>query len=82
MTDYSSNESSNENDYEEFIKHEEEPILSQNFKTISNISIASQSSIGSSYQPSKLMFSPKKDKSKVKRMYMNKKRIPRWAADL
>jgi hypothetical protein len=50
---------------------------------VANISVpSSQTTVGSSYQASKLMYSPKKSKSKAKRLYINKKRIPRWAADL
>ena len=28
------------------------------------------------------MFSPKKDKAAKKRLFMNKKRVPRWAEDM
>ncbi len=36
----------------------------------------------SGYQASKLMFSPKKSKSKAKRKFIRDNKIPGWAADL
>jgi hypothetical protein len=37
--------------------------------------------MGTNFHASKLAFSPKKSVTKKKRLYVNMKRIPRWAAD-
>ena len=83
MTDYSSNSSSNEDVHDEYYEEDEAIPKEYKYETMLNLPISTQSSVNLStnYQPSKLMFSPKKERSKIKRLYINKKRIPRWATD-
>jgi hypothetical protein len=68
LTDYSSNNSSNDNDYQEEFRD----------------SKAKEESMASSqsYKPSNILYSPKKSKSQAKekkRLYIREKKIPTWA---
>ena len=56
---------------------------SNNSKEPKKLGIKKQKSLSckayNNFQASKLMFSPKKDKANIKRLYINKKRVPKWA---
>lgn len=73
ITDYSSNDSSNNNDYDADFKSESQDFSSKSF---------SSQSQSQSYEPMKILHSPKKSKSQKKRLYMRNKKIPRWAEDI
>lgn len=77
MTDYSSNSSSNENFYEEDYRTESS-MQAQRSQPHSQHNASSQEN----YRPMRILNSPKKSKSKVKRLYIRNKKIPRWAEDL
>ncbi len=81
ITDYSSNESSNDNEYKEaFLTDSGSKQLSK----AGSQSLPGSQSFGSSLsmKPMKLMHSPKKSKSQKKRLFVHNKRVPRWAEDL
>lgn len=75
LTDYSSNESSNDVNHDEEVVYDFPP---ENYQSIVNLPTYSQNSQNSlesnNYQASKILYSPKK-------VFINKKRVPRWAAD-
>ena len=101
MSNYSSNESSNNGDYEENYRFEEElsplfPGLGEKSKTFtenttqlfSKFPPASQNGHGKSKclvfksLMTDILKSPKKNPpNKKKRLYIGKKKVPRWAAD-
>ena len=49
------------------------------YETVTNFSFNTQPNSSNNFQASKLMFSPKKDKANIRRLYINKKRVPKWA---
>jgi hypothetical protein len=73
LTDYSSNESSNDNEYQEDFKSDTKRMGSKS---------SNSQSLSQSYQPTKILHSPKKSKSQSKRLYIRDKKIPKWAEDL
>lgn len=77
MTDYSSNSSSNENVYEEDYRTESS-MQSMQIQRSQSQNASSQEN----YRPMRILNSPKKSKSKVKRLYIRNKKIPRWAENL
>lgn len=88
MTDYSSNESSNEGSYSAYYAEEAEnkPLFGGLFsKTMSGCSNNSSSSgsnlLNFNFSSKELLKSPKKVPKK-KRLFVGNKKIPRWAEDL
>lgn len=98
MTDYSSNESSNDGgDYEERFTYDDNntssilntifypgPMNGKNFFLPNNGPKSSIFSDSVHHPPPKFNFkplldSPKKSKTKKKRLFINKKKVPRWA---
>lgn len=73
LTDYSSNDSSNNNDYEPDFKSESQDVSSRSSRSQSQ---------SKTYVPMKILHSPKKSKSQKKRLYMRNKKVPRWAEDI